>query len=199
MEGKGEIWAIVLAAGEAKRMQAPKMVLPFGEQTIIETVIESASVPLADKIIVVTGGWKDEVMNVLGKRDFIIVTNENYKLGMFSSVQAGIKRLPVSASAFMILHGDMPMVGQGIVNKLTEAFSSSGKGIAIPVYGGRRGHPVLISTKFSDELLAMRPDRTLRDFMDAHEDEILEAESSSEVLRDIDTREDYYEELKLKS
>jgi molybdenum cofactor cytidylyltransferase len=198
-EKSDEIWAIVLAAGESRRMGEPKMVMPFGGNTIIETVIENATLPQIHKIIIVTGGWKEEVMNVLKKKDFVIITNENYKSGMFSSVQAGIRGLPESASAFMILHGDMPMVGQGVVNKLTEAFSRSGKGIAIPVYEGRRGHPVLISMRFHDELLAMSPDMALRDFMEVRAGDILEVESSPEVLRDIDTREDYYKELKLKS
>jgi molybdenum cofactor cytidylyltransferase len=199
VEGRGEIWAIVLAAGEARRMQAPKMVLPFGELTVIETVIRNASVPGIDNIIVVTGGWKKEVTEVLRGEDLLLSTNENYKAGMFSSVQNGIRNLSDKAAAFMILHGDMPMVGQSIVNKLTVAFCDSGKGISIPVNNGKRGHPVMIDIKYKAEILEMKITDSLRDFMEKHSDDILEVESEPEILRDIDTREDYIKELKLKS
>ena len=199
MEGKNGIWAIVLAAGEARRMQAPKMVLPFGELTIIETVIRSASVPGIDGIVVVTGGWEKEVVDVIGKEDLLLCTNKNYRAGMFSSVQAGVAVLPGHATAFMILHGDMPMVGRGIVNKLTDAFLLSGKGIALPVNNGKRGHPVIIGAHYKNEILGMDISDSLRTFMENHSAEILEVECDPEILRDIDTREDYIEELKLKS
>jgi len=199
VEGRGEIWAIVLAAGEARRMQAPKMVLPFGELTVIETVIRNASVPGIDNIIVVTGGWKKEVTEVLRGKDLLLCTNENYTAGMFSSVQTGIRNLPDRAAAFMILHGDMPMVGQAIVNKLTIGFCNSGKGISIPVNNGKRGHPVMIDIKYKSEILEMKISESLRDFMEKHSDDILEVKSDPEILRDIDTREDYIGELKLKS
>jgi len=55
------IWAMILAAGQSKRMGKSKLLLPFGEKTIIETVIENVIQSKAEKILVVLGSNREEV------------------------------------------------------------------------------------------------------------------------------------------
>lgn len=196
-KGKDEIWAIVLAAGESSRMKSPKMVLPFGSKTIIETVVDNVTLPAIAGIIVVTGGWKDEVMKVLEKYSVLFCYNHGYKAGMFSSVLKGIESLPASATAFMIMPGDQPMIGKKTIEEVVSASCRSGKGISLPVSDGRRGHPVVVVRKYRDELLSMQHGNTFRDFISSHNDDICEVPADNSVLRDIDTHADYIEELKL--
>ena len=51
----GEIWAIILAAGESRRMGVPKMLLPFDGSTMIEKVISNVTASKVDKIMVCRG------------------------------------------------------------------------------------------------------------------------------------------------
>ena len=57
-----EIWAIVLAAGESRRMGSAKMMLPYKEMTIIEKVIENVWLQMLKKWCTVLGANKDEVL-----------------------------------------------------------------------------------------------------------------------------------------
>ena len=61
------ISAIVLAAGESKRMGSPKMLLPFGNKTVVETVIENTMAAGIEDVMVVLGSESDEIMKVTGK------------------------------------------------------------------------------------------------------------------------------------
>ena len=55
------VWAIILAAGESKRMGEAKLLLPFGEKTIIETVIDNVIQSKVEKILVVLGSDREKI------------------------------------------------------------------------------------------------------------------------------------------
>ena len=63
----GEIWAIILAAGESKRMGLPKMLLTFNGRTMIENVIANVSESKVGKIIVVLGAHRDALVKLISK------------------------------------------------------------------------------------------------------------------------------------
>jgi molybdenum cofactor cytidylyltransferase len=193
-----DIWAIILAAGESSRMKSPKMVLPFGKETIIETVISNIASSNVDKMVVVLGSWKEEILQVIEKRNVNICFNDNYKQGMLSSVQCGLRYIQGAFRSVLVCPGDQPMVEKSTINMVISAFNSAGKGIVIPFCEKKRGHPVIISRKYYDEILNLGPSDTLRRIMDNHPDDIKEVETiTSSVLKDIDTPDDYLNELKL--
>jgi molybdenum cofactor cytidylyltransferase len=91
----GEIWAIILAAGESKRMGSPKMLLMFNGRTMIENVIANVSESKASKILVVLGAYRDALVKLIEKLAVRYCYNDNYKEGMLSSVQCGFRNLPI--------------------------------------------------------------------------------------------------------
>lgn len=193
-----DIWTIILAAGESSRMKTAKMVLPFGKSTIIETVIANVADSDVDKMVVVLGAWKKEILQVIEKLDVNTCFNESYKQGMLSSVQCGLRFIREESEGVLICPGDQPMTDKEIINVLISTYKSSGKGIVIPSYGKKRGHPVMISCKYFDEILNFRNDGTLKKIMENHPDDIEEVETVfPSVLKDIDTPDDYVNELKL--
>ncbi len=74
------ISAIVLAAGESKRMGQPKMLLPWGKSTVLQTVISTLQTAGVDDILVVTGGAHQQVDMLIGK-SVQTFYNENYVEG----------------------------------------------------------------------------------------------------------------------
>ena len=191
-----EIWAIILAAGESSRMKEPKMIMPFGEGTIIEKVLENIAGSYVKSTLIVLGAWKNEILQVLGSRPVLTCVNENYKMGMLSSVQCGIRNIPGTADGILVYPGDQPLVTGETINVLIDAFRKRGKGIVIPVFMKRRGHPVLLSSSYRNEILQLGPKNSLRDIMENHPSEIEEVEiSSSSVITDIDTPDDYRREI----
>jgi len=194
---KPVISAMILAAGESKRMGQPKMLMSFGETTIIEQIIHETIKSLADNIHVVTGASADAIRKVIQTYSVTHSNNPDYSSGMISSVQTGIKSLKREATAVVVLLGDQPMIRASVIDKLITAYYRSEKGIIVATYNGKRGHPVIIDKKYHNEILRMTKEESLRDLLRTHPDDIFEVNTNSpEILRDIDTIEDYENEIK---
>jgi len=81
---------------------------------------------------------------------------------------------------------------------MVQSFAATEKRILVPLYRGKRGHPILFSTIYHDEILAQYDNIGLRGLLHAHNDDIFEMNvSSSGVLSDMDYPEDYHRELTL--
>ena len=192
----GDIWAIILAAGESKRMKTPKMLLPFHGKTIIEKVIENVRDSKTDRTVVVLGSDKDKILKVTGQLPVMHCYNENYKQGMLSSVICGFRSLPANFEAALVILGDQPGIGPEIIDGIIDAYRISGKGILMPVYKSMHGHPLLIDRKYRDEIEKLDPDKGLRSLYRKFTDDVFEVRSEyPAILKDIDTEEDYMDEL----
>jgi molybdenum cofactor cytidylyltransferase len=186
------IWAVVLAAGESRRMGTQKLLLPFGDTTVVGAVVRTAQASRAGGTIVVLGADRDAVRGELADRGVGFTVNADFQLGMLSSVQAGFRSLPAGARAAVVMLGDQPFLAAGVIDAVIAAYEESGRGLVIPTFGGRRGHPVLIDLKFRDEVLGLDQADGLRRLMQAHSGDIREVEAGdANILRDLDTPEDY--------
>ena len=191
------IWIIILAAGESRRMGRPKLLLPFGEKTIIETVVNNAVQSKADEVLVVLGSDAEKMAEKIGNLPVRIYINPDFRQGMLSSIQWGFKSLPGDTRAVLVMLGDQPMISGSVINRIVDAYKQTGMGIILPVYKKRRGHPILIDMKYRDEVKQLKPDTGLRALVHSHAKDILEVEVDVPgILRDIDTVEDYNEEIR---
>lgn len=190
------IWAIVLAAGESRRMGSPKMLLPYSDVTVIEQVISNLTAAEVDRVIIVTGACRDEIMKVTRNYDVFHCYNDDYKSGMLSSVKCGFYSLPEGCLAALIMPGDQPMTGTAEINRVITSFMESDKGLVMAAYGGKRGHPLIVDMKYIDEVLNLQEGEGLRALAARHPEDVLESETDdASVLRDIDTQEDYMNEI----
>jgi molybdenum cofactor cytidylyltransferase len=186
------IWAVVLAAGESRRMGTQKLLLPFGNTTVVAAVVRSARASRAGRTLVVLGADRAAVRLELEPSGVEFAVNEDYQLGMLSSVQAGFRALPADAAAAVVMLGDQPFLPSRVIDAVIGAFEEHGRGIVIPAFQGRRGHPVLIDLKYRGEVLSLDPADGLRRLMRAHPGDILEVDAGdANILRDLDTPEDY--------
>lgn len=190
------IWAIVLAAGESKRMGSPKMLLPYNDATIIGQVIRNLMDSNVDRVVVVVGANREEIMKETRRYDVFHCYNEDYKSGMLSSVKCGFYSLPEGCLAALIMPGDQPMTGPGEINRVIGAYAESDRGLVMASYNGRRGHPLIVDMKYLDEVLSLPDSEGLRALAERHPEDVLESETDdASVLRDIDTQEDYMNEI----
>jgi molybdenum cofactor cytidylyltransferase len=191
------IWAIILAAGESKRMGRPKLLLPLGNSTIIETIVNNATKSKADEVLVILGSGAENIEEKI--RDFPAKTsvNPNFRQGMLSSIQWGFEILPEDTRAALVMLGDQPMVSSSVIDKVIDAYEPTEKSIVLPVYNKRRGHPLLIDMKHREEVKRISPDIGLRALVHNHTEDILEVEVDDPgILKDIDTVADYNRTIK---
>ena len=193
------IWAIILAAGESRRMGKPKMLLPFRGKTIIETVIDCALHAKVDGIVVVLGAFKSKVEGIIKPLPVNGVYNPLYKKGMLSSVQAGFKALPEKAEAALILLGDQPSIPSAVIDAVVGEYKKSRKPLVVPVHDKLRGHPLLIDMRYRKEVRYLDPEVGLRELLHKHHQDVQELNiEDASILRDLDDMEDYQRELKHK-
>jgi molybdenum cofactor cytidylyltransferase len=186
------ITAIVLAAGESKRMGEPKMLMPWGRSTVLQTVIHTLQGAGLDDILVVTGGSHEQVESLVGKSAQVVYNEDFARSEMLGSVQLGLMEKMREAGAALICLGDQPQIQVRTVQNVCGEFRHRASGLVVPSYNRRRGHPWLVARPLWDAILRLKPPKTLRDFLSAHRDQItyLEVDTSS-VVEDLDTPADY--------
>jgi len=192
------ICAIVLAAGQSRRMGVQKLLLPFGSKTVITHIVAQLTASSVDKVNVVVGCQGERVSRELSNRPVSIVNNSNYKSGMLSSVRCGLHAMAQQCRAVLVVLGDQPSVTTTLIDQMLKAFAVTEKQILMPLYDGKRGHPIIFSTVYRDEILTHYDNIGLRGLLHAHKDDIFELPvKTSGVLSDMDYPEDYQRELAL--
>jgi len=183
--------AILLAAGQSRRMGAFKPLLPFGNTTVIEHCIDYLQRGGVETIVVVVGHRANEVRHALNESDIIFAVNPDPNSEMGASIAAGIRVLPASSAATLIALVDHPAVPPNVVATLIETWQHGAR-LIIPTWQGRGGHPVLVDLSFRSELLNLDATGGLRALFDAHRN-IFERVlvDSPYIARDMDTWDDY--------
>ncbi|MDP2931768.1 MAG: molybdenum cofactor cytidylyltransferase [Chloroflexota bacterium] len=184
--------AILLAAGESRRMGQSKLLLSFGGSTILEHALDNLLKSRVDEVIVVIGNQADEMRKRIASRPVKVITNPDFRQGMATSVTRGLNLVNPKSSAIMLVLADQPLIDSQTINKLIDAFASHDRGIVIPVYRGKRGHPIIFASKYREALLQLKGDVGGRELVGQHLGDILEVPVDSPgVALDIDTPDDY--------
>lgn len=185
---------IILAAGLSSRMKKSKLVLPWGEHTILGTVITVFQKAGMGEIVVVTGGYREVVEQEAAKYHVQSVFNQNFENGeMADSLKAGISNIMNhDTSAVFVALADQPGISSYDIEEMAKLYESEKPKMIIPSYEMRRGHPWLIDRSLWNSVLKIKPPRTMRDFIEENKAEIVYyIVKKSNILDDLDTPEDY--------
>ena len=187
---------VVLAAGESRRMGQLKALLPFGPRTVIEQVLQPLLGADLSEVAVVLGHRAGEIAAVLEPLPVRLLYNADYRLGMTSSVQVALRSLDPVPDAYLLALVDQPQIGLQVIQRLLAAHARTRKGLVIPVWQGKRGHPLLLAAAYRTAVLALGPDQGLNVVTRGFPHDTLELPiETDDVLRDMDYREDYEAEL----
>jgi molybdenum cofactor cytidylyltransferase len=188
----GKIAALVLAAGQSRRMgQANKLLAPVDGRPMVAHAVDAMLASRAAPVIVVTGHQADAVRTALAERPVIWAHNPDYVSGLSSSLAAGLAALPEDAEGVVIGLGDMPRITAAQIDRLIAAFNPlDGRAIVVPTGRGKRGNPVLFATRFVPEMREIGGDVGARHLIGEHTEEVVQIELDDDgALHDIDTPE----------
>jgi molybdenum cofactor cytidylyltransferase len=191
--------AILLAAGQGSRMGGGKLLLPIGDATVVERAAKSLiDVPVAD-LIVVVGTYSLAIKRQLSDFPARFVLNPDPSSEMAESIRCGLKIVdPASVEAFLVLPADMPLVSPETIRFLVDSLLASDKSIAVPVFQGRRGHPVVFRSSLYETVLNFRSPQGIRPLVHGDPSKVLLVEVDDEgVIADLDNWDDYRRLLKL--
>ncbi len=182
--------AIILAAGTSSRMRKPKLLLPWRAQTVLTQTIQNVQA-VTHEVLVVTGAYAAQTCLIAAECGVPTVQNPDYAVGeMISSLQAGLRVLD-KIDGFFVMLGDMPLVQPETMREILEHWNDH-KGIVVPTFEGKRGHPVIFSAEFIPQLLALTWEQTPRHVIQANLDKRhLFPVQSKAILIDLDTPDSY--------
>ena len=193
-----KVAGIVLAAGEGSRMGRTKQLLPFRGKTVLECVVDSALASSLQRVVVVLGHQSDALLPLLNKREVTVALNPDYRMGQSSSLKAGLRALREDTEAVLFMLGDQPLLTPGIIDRILAAHAASPSPIVIPVFGGRRGNPVLFARETFPRIESLTEDCGARPLFAEYAGRILEVPVDDPAIHlDIDTEEDYRRLLRL--
>jgi len=190
------VGAVILAAGESRRMGRPKLLLRIKGKRMIEWVVDSFK-SVVDELVVVLGHDPESLVPTLEELGTRWVVNENYREGMVSSFKKGLERLKNCDAVFLAL-GDQPFVDRDFLMKAVNAWKEGAK-IVSPVHKGKKGHPVLFDQSLFNEIFSLREHEMIRDVIHRHGDKHHLVEAGEWAVTDLDTPESFRKFMKEKS
>ena len=190
------ISAVILAAGESRRMGQPKLLMPWGRTNVLGQVVTTVSTAGVSDILIVTGAVheliEDRVAELAKTYPVRTTYNPDYDQdGMLSSIKAGLTALGTRTHAALIALGDQPQVRQETVMNICTAYLKTKAALVIPSFENQRGHPWLAGCSLWDEILALPRSATPRHFLDDHAGQVEYIPADNSILQDLDTPEDY--------
>jgi molybdenum cofactor cytidylyltransferase len=169
--------AIILSGGASQRMGSPKALLPYQGRPFLEHLLDVTTHPKIGARRVVLGAHAELIADAVRLAVNEVVINEDWEQGQLSSIQAGIRSLPAGTDGVILCLIDHPLITAGLIDDLIGRFYADRTAkplIVLPIYQGKRGHPVLFSAGVYEELLAAPRDQGARSVVWAHAGEIAE-------------------------
>jgi len=183
---------IILAAGESSRMGKLKPLLEIEGVTFLQRLIRILKFSKADDIVVVLGNRAEEIQKQTDLSECKVIINEDYKKGQLSSLKKAILNIPEEGvDGILVCLVDHPYISTSLVDKMISTFHNTDKQIIVPIYKGKRGHPVIFSQKLIPQLLVALPKVGAREVLWNNPELILELETEEPgILKDVDYPED---------
>jgi molybdenum cofactor cytidylyltransferase len=186
-----KVAALLLAAGQGRRMGGPnKLLARVGGKPLVRIAAEAALESKAASLTVVTGHRAEDLRTALQGLDVEFVHNPDHLQGLSTSLRAGVESLLSDVDGAIVLLADMPGIEAATIDRLIGAFRpDEGVLVVVPTFEGKRGNPVVWSSRFFPALAAVQGDTGGRHLIGENPEAVTEVEIGESVAVDVDTPE----------
>jgi molybdenum cofactor cytidylyltransferase len=178
-------------------MDTPKALLKFDGKTCLELILNKLSNLDLGKIYVVLGSVHEKIQKEVNLKNANIVINENFNIGQTSSLKVGVNALPFDLDGFLLFLVDMPFVEISTIRRIASLWQGQDKPIAVPVYEGKKGHPVIFGKSIIQEIKDLKDGEPAHNIIRKKPSRILEVEvKDSFVIMKMNTKDEYMKHVK---
>jgi molybdenum cofactor cytidylyltransferase len=183
------LFAIVLAAGEARRFGSTKQLARFEGSALVALAMRCAEIICGPRTVLVVGSNWRAVATACQPLEGFMILNQEYACGMSSSIRSGILALPRQADGALLMLADQPLVTSEHLATLVQAWQSNPESIVTSAYAGTNGPPVVFPRRDFAALIKLMGDRGAKTVLDENRDRVMMIDCEPAAF-DIDRPED---------
>lgn len=172
--------AVILSGGASRRMGSPKALVSYQGASFLEHLLSVTRHPAIGVRRVVLGPDADAISQQVTLAPDEIVINRDWELGQLSSIHAALRSLPEGTQGMLLCPVDHPLVSAALVDALVRTFLETRAPVVLPMFEGRRGHPVIFAAAVYEELLRAPMDTGARAVVWAHNSDLQEVSTTEE-------------------
>jgi len=172
--------AVILSGGASRRMGSPKALLAYRGRPFLEHLLDVTTHPKVGVRRIVLGAHADPISNAIALNGEEVVVNQDWEKGQLSSIQAALRSLPAGTDGMLLCLVDHPLVSGSLIDGLVQQFYATRAAVVLPVFEGRRGHPVIFSAALYGELEKAPQELGARSVVWAHKEEVSEYQTTEE-------------------
>lgn len=151
--------AVIIAAGITSSEEGFQPMKPVGKLTRAERIILNFQNAGIEEIAVVTGNRAQELEHSLKYKGVVFLYNPDYEqTEMFDSAKIGFEYMKERCDCILFTTVNVTLFTQETVKSLLESEAQ----VAVPVFDGHRGHPVMLRSAALEQILGYRGDGGLR-------------------------------------
>ncbi len=191
-------FGLIPAAGKSRRMGVPKLLLPLAGTTVLDHVLKAVRSAGVTEVLVVFAPDSEQLACVAIAAGAHVHRLPADTPDMRATCEHGLRWLgehfaPNPEDGWVLLPADHPTVEPTIIRELIRrAEVEKGHSIFVPTFHGKRGHPTWLRWKHAAAIGSLAPGLGLNAHIRAVASETCEIDwHSDEILRDLDTPEDY--------
>lgn len=186
-----ELWCVLLAAGESRRLGYPKQLVRDPVRPLILRAVDAAQAVAPDRLLVVLGAHSLRLRTLLSRNygGMRIVNNAHWQDGIASSLRAGVGAVPRQASGVLIVLTDQPGVNASSLGRLTAAWRRHPSRAVAAGYGNGPGVPAILPRRLLRGLRELQGDMGAKAVLSEGGSNTLLVDMP-EAAFDVDTSED---------
>ncbi len=200
------ITIIILAAGLSSRMElGNKLLLPYKDKCIFAKVVDNLTAVQLEgvekEVIIVLGKDAEKIKAIIEQKNVTFAVNPEYRKGMLTSIQAGVKMADTKSKGFVICLGDMPLITTAeyhfLISSFLNHYANNDRCITLPFFQNKKGNPVIFSKHYRNAILKHKALEGCRLLVQNHQKEWHRISMPSpHILKDIDNRAAYEDLIK---
>lgn len=181
---------VLLAAGAARRFGGDKLLQPLRDGLPVCVAATRVLAQAVPQLLAVVRPGQREVSAQLAQTGATIVSCPDAVRGMGASLACGIAAAPESWDGYLVMLADLPRVRAATCIAVAAALEAGGE-LVVPVFRGRRGHPVGFRARYRGQLLDLDGDVGGRTILERYADAVTElAVDDPGIIADVDTPAD---------